>query len=162
MFIVMKNAEVHVWKFVRPAFEWIFVSQLDLSSSKNIQIMSLNFDCKSRTLYWCERRTPTQCCVCRRTVSIDSEKEMLSKTSDILHNCPPVQLYIVGPSGVLLQPMANSPTGLTMYWSAASSQLQVTRQFSKRYGAILQLHSCFMVTMKTRPHFCKEKNKNRA
>lgn len=125
MFIVLKNGEVHIWKFIRPGYEWRFVSKFNLSVSKNIQITSLCFDKKSKLLFWCERRTPTQCCVCNGKISADSGKSVLVNKSDLLHNCPPVQLFLVGPSGILLHPTANSPTGLTMYWSPVASRIQV-------------------------------------
>lgn len=125
MFIVLKSGKVLVWKFIRPSFEWHFVSKFSLSVSKNIQITSLCFDKKSNLLFWCERRTPTQCCVCSGKIKIDSGKDMLSEKSDILHNCPPVQMFLVGPSGVLLRPTANSPAGIAMYWSQASKRIQV-------------------------------------
>ena len=129
MFIVLKNSEVHIWKFVRPSFEWQFVSKFHLSASKNVQVTSLCFDKRSKLVFWCERRTPTQCCVCKGRISLESGKDVILEKLDILHNCPPIQLFLVGPSGVLLHPTANSPAGLTMYWSITSSRIQVSILF---------------------------------
>ena len=125
MFIVLKSAGVHVWKFVRPSFEWHFVTSFGLSVSKNVQVTSVCFDKKSKLLFWCERRTPTQCCVCKGKISLESIKDILVGKSDILHNCPPIHLFIVGSSGVLMHPTANSPLGLNLYWSSALNRIQV-------------------------------------
>ena len=131
LFIVLKNAEICVWKFTYQDYEWHFVNKFNLSIGKNIQIMAICYDRKSKTLFWCERRTTTQCFVCRATISTETEKEILLHKSDILRNCPPMQLYQVGPCGVLLRPTANSPTGLTIYWTAAANRVQVKINFLK-------------------------------
>ena len=125
MFIVLKSARVHVWRFLRPSFEWSFLTKVELSVSRNVQVTSVCFDRKSKLLFWCERRTPTQCFVCKGRISMEGGKNMIVEKADILHNCPPVHLFLVGSSGVLLHPTANSPAGLTMYWSAALNRIQV-------------------------------------
>eukprot|EP00794_Sanderia_malayensis_P008977 gene8977-9935_t len=135
LFLVMKNAEVHIWKFVRPAFEWHFVSKAHLSIGKNLQLMSFCFDAKSKTLFWCERRTTTQCCVCKSTLSMN-QKDMIGKMSVILHNCPPVQMSLAGNGSVLLKPTANSPAGLTLFWSAACERIQLHIWNSPTTGAL--------------------------
>jgi len=125
MFIVLKSARVHVWRFVRPSFEWSFLTKFELSVSKNVQVTSVCFDRKSKLLFWCERRTSTQCFVCKGRISMVGGKDMIVEKADILHNCPPVHLFLVGSSGVLLHPTANSPAGLTMYWSSVLNRIQL-------------------------------------
>ena len=143
MFIVLKSAGVHVWKFVQPSCEWHFVTKFELSASKSVQVTSVCFDRKSKLLFWCERRTPTQCCVCKGKISIESGKNFLVEKSDILHNCPPIHLYLVGSSGVLLHPTANSPAGLTMYWSSALNRIQVCVYYIKIYILLFYDYSLY-------------------
>ncbi len=120
----MKTTEVHVWKFTRSAYEWSFISKFNLSAGKNAQIISVCLDAKSKVLFWCERRTTTQCCVCKCELNVN-QKDIFGKGADILQNCPPVQIFLAGSSSVLLRPTANSPIGLTMFWSAACGRIQV-------------------------------------
>ena len=48
IFIVLKSARVHVWRFLRPGFEWSFLTKVELSVSRNVQVTSTCFDRKSR------------------------------------------------------------------------------------------------------------------
>ena len=50
IFIVLNSARVHVWRFLRPGFEWSFLTKVELSVSRNVLVTSACFDRKSKLL----------------------------------------------------------------------------------------------------------------
>ena len=98
-----------------------------LCHGKNSQVMSVCFSVKPGIIYWCERRTPTQCCVCKGVIQIKDDGLSMVDTSAILHNCRPVELFPVSYKGICLRPIGNIPPGMMLFWSQENCKLQVCK-----------------------------------
>ena len=123
--VLMRTGDILVWSFVKPQYEWIFITKISLSKHRNCQVLSYAFNDAEGAIVWCEKRGSTLCYIFSALITIKEKNVVdISDAKTLLHNSLPMNIYLI-PDGCCLVPVANKPAGLLLFSSYHSDTITV-------------------------------------
>ena len=131
--VLMKNGELVIWTFLKPAYQWKHLSIIPLCKGKGTQLVQCEYDNKAKLLVWCEKRSASQCCICTTQLCF-GDRVTITSTKALLHNCLPMNIYMLSNSLFCLMPVLNKPPGLLLFWSAKTDAIKVSENTMTRLG----------------------------
>ena len=127
VFIVLKSGEVVIWSFLKPTYKWNHLSVVLLCKGKGSQLVHCVYDNNAKLFVWCEKRSASQCCICTARVTYSEDDDIVvTRTRALLHNCLPMNIYLLSDSMFCFVPVLNKPPGLLLFWSVKTDALKVS------------------------------------
>ena len=132
VFVVCETGATDFWEFLRPSNEWLKLKNIQLSNTKGLQIVDINWHDESGNLFWCEKRgfAADAYCVCYRSVRIHENSEKtkieIGSAQAILHNCPLVSFYAFN-NGLCIQANQICLERILMFWTCGCLNVKVQK-----------------------------------